>query len=547
MTEHEFFTQSVQQHIIDADRIRSAAFALDTHCAVRPVRRRASVVLLVAVAFLLTACAAVAAYRGAMRRAKDKAREQSELPQAAVAEIAEDTLRQERGQDMALADRVVIPVSGEARMADATLTLTGLEQVFGYNADREIALTYVYIHFDVESSKVRFMVSLDAEETAAVPADAALGVLGLDSGGFTLTADGQNCPIYQSTTGEPPIYRTEQGDFCARFISDRPIEAGVPLCFAGTLHAYDGAGNIVGELGAFSVSFAYDRAAFDACIQQKIDRYGDVLAQEYRQNAARLDAVPENAVPVGLSVDGLTVEDVAWRDDLLYLGLRREGTREALRAQAVDVYIDGYLVPSETVGALVWEDASAATDIRQAKLPIALERMPADGREAEAWLSAQRRAESDGRNAAHAYAVHAVQTINGTSLTITRIRFAEDGTVEVGYRVENVACETMAWETEPAVTIHGRLAGSVLSVPSGRDGFTVDIADFMHGRTLQKNRFLDGAWYAYGLERISELPEAFRVDIAFDLYDLNLRGERTLVGTYRFSVPIDKSREVGQP
>ena len=135
---------------------------------------------------------------------------------------------------------------------------------------------------------------------------------------------------------------------------------------------------------------------------------------------------------------------------------------------------------------------------------------------------------------------------NGTTVTIRRVQFREDGTVRIIYRADHLAAEGISWETFPEeVLLNGVKAERYRekNMYWEQQDFHVSdeaIQDMLDTYSMERNRRDDNEWELISPMRLDMYDGPITVEIKnWQLFDLNKQGERVLIGTFSFTFTVD--------
>ena len=335
-----------------------------------PAKRKALLIAMAAVLLLLSACAAYAIYWSSTQRAMENATENIEKPAAVVSKEAE-----------AYADidvkaySLTAPLSGSATIGDVTIQLHSME-VF-----QDVDGAEYVLYYSALSDKVGFITSFtpnwledDRAAQERLTQFDSFCELGIDAKDFVLSIDGQAFPVYSKPdyegVPEPASGWNEPGGDIPGTSSlmirknPVPITQNSQMNLSGTLYSCDATGQRTGTIGTFSIDFTYEypAAEAEAIRQEAINRYTQSQAAS---NAARLETLgnlPTEAIPVGVTQLGTTVDDVTILEDSLLLGITDDRGQQAIGADYNVVtssrtlyYVDGYQIEPEVMD-MTWSD-----------------------------------------------------------------------------------------------------------------------------------------------------------------------------------------------
>ena len=330
-----------------------------------PAKRRALLIAIAAILLLLSACAAYVIYWSSTQRAMNDAVENIEMPSDVLQREAE-----------AYADidvkaySLTAPLTGRATIGDVTLELVSAE-VFQDVDGAE----YVFA-FSLQSDTIGFITSFDSTwlegDRAAqerLEKFSSFCEIGYDARDFVLTIDGQAfapyaSPDYKGVRQPASEWNASNDDSegtSSIMIRQNPIPItqDSQMNLAGTLYSCDKTGARTGTIGSFSIDFTYQYPAAQAeeIRQKSIDTY---IRSHQSKNAARLerlDTLPKESTPIGLTEDIVTLDDVAILEDGLLLGSTDDRGWQPADGSAFDVwkaghrayYVDGYQIQPEVM------------------------------------------------------------------------------------------------------------------------------------------------------------------------------------------------------
>jgi len=330
-----------------------------------PAKRKALLITIAAILLLLSACAAYAIYWSSTQRAMQDAVEQVEKP-------ADDLQREAEtyADGVVQASTLTAQLSGSATIEDITLQLVSVE-VF-----QDIDGAEYVFHFSLLSEKTGFITRFDPtwleeDRTAQERLQQynSFCEIGIDARDFVLTIDGQTFQPYappdyegirQPASGwnEPNEASAGTSSFVIRQ-NPVPITQDSQMNLSGTLYSCDASGARTGTIGSFLIDFAYHYPTLqaDEIRQTSIDSY---IQSHQATNAARLESLgtlPEEATPIGLTQDVVTLNDIAILEGGLLLGTTddrgwqpADGTEfDVLKAGQKLFYLDGYQIPLEVM------------------------------------------------------------------------------------------------------------------------------------------------------------------------------------------------------
>ena len=134
---------------------------------------------------------------------------------------------------------------------------------------------------------------------------------------------------------------------------------------------------------------------------------------------------------------------------------------------------------------------------------------------------------------------------NGSTVTIKRVQFLENGTMRIYYKADHLAAEGISWETRPEVYINGVKAERyrIKDMYGEQRDYRVSdeaIRDMLDAYSMERNRWDNGEWELVSPMRLDmyDGPITFEVK-DWALYDLNKQGERVLIGTFSFTFTVD--------
>ncbi len=570
------------------------ALPVKSRSTVRIPKKRRLWILAAALAALLAVGTAVAVSMSTKEQLQDVVEQRIE---------ASDDERYEKARALA-AERIdeegyphLIPLEGIAQLDGVLLNLVSI-QIEGDEAE---------LCYTLESDSVGFVDVLnDPEYRESKRTQQILSeydtfcALGEDACDFTLRVSETDYPAYHGDTPSAAGFDKETGVCTTRFLNfPRKLENGTNLVFSGKLYRYDKDGVRLGEIGTFSVPFVYNYTAElrELEIQKMAQAYMEVADARDAEthdsltgvlaDAARLDtvvglttyldaAVDEQGILLGLTerykglgwidysyfcMDGY---DVADDEIACEFSPDKESQTKLLR---LPYYADrSYLPDVVTIGCVRsfnkmiplqpegWMHSDEFDDyvfVFRCNLKTGEVTLPKDEQERDAWFTPHQfpidgddwvysfKGRYDARNIEDVS-----MTQNGTDVQIRRVAFTQDGRLCIVYRVDNLACEVIAWETVPKTV---RINGVEVKADqeSGVRGFHMEderIAEFLDTYDMSKTRGLTNWWELKLPKRRDMYDGPITIEIeGWDLYDLNKQGERELVGTFgfTFTIPVD--------
>ena len=433
--------------------------------------------------------------------------------------------------------------------------------------------------------------------------------IGIDAQDFRLRVGSSDYAPYY-TDDMPTALGYGNGDnYVIRFFRMPKIANGTEMTFSGTLYRCDRTGARQSEIGTFSIPFVY--AYTDEMREADIERETQQILMMERtrdeKQSANLNRLPEEATPLEQTVGFTTFHDVSADEQGILLGLTNTVSVDGEGTARFQYFcMNGYRVAEQDL-AYEWND-DMHTNTMAVRLPYYAQEpyldsvltvacvdisgqetktddgwlpptsyqqdvfvfrydlstgkvtLPKDEQERDAWftpkpLQSYERA-YDFINPS--YCVMEVETEkqeqNGVPVCISRVAFCEDGTLEIFYQAENMACEVMAWETFPEeITINGEPA------PRFRfDAWDFEwkpfrmtderIAEFVDSYSMEKTRWIIDSWQVVPAKRFDMYEGPITIEIKnWALYDLNKQGEREYIGTYNFTFTVDPAGANVQP
>jgi hypothetical protein len=179
--------------------------------------------------------------------------------------------------------------------------------------------------------------------------------------------------------------------------------------------------------------------------------------------------------------------------------------------------------------------------------------LPKDDAERDTWLEKPRLAASfDDPTPAYEERGMAINVSgvsdeqNGTTVTIRRVQFREDGTVRIVYRADHLAAEGISWETFPEeVLLNGVKAERYheKNMYWEQPDFHVSdesIQDMLDAYSMERNRWDNNEWELISPMRLDMYDGPITIEIKnWQLFDLNKQGERVRIGTFSFTFTVD--------
>ncbi len=573
--------------------VRTLTGRKETKPAVLRPSRRVAAVLIAAAALILAMGTAVAvglSTAGRLRQTTEERLDTSEEERLLAAR--ETAVRIVNDASYAR----IIPLHESAALQDVTLNmrsveLDGDELMLTFAADSETTGMVLDFESGISQEDVHAQRILDAFDTFCE--------IGMDARDFRLSFGGSAYVPYYTDDMPSAIGYGNADDLVIRFLDLPKITNGTEMTLSGTLYRCDGEGNRTGEIGAFEIPFVFDYtdAMREADIERETREILDLERTRDEQQQVNLDKLPEEATSLEQTVGMTVYHDVSADERGILLGLTNTLGGEGFE-QFRYYCMNGYRVAEEEV-AYEWNDAMNANTVLlrlpyYAQLPYLdsvltvacvnisgqatktdegwLEpehyeqdvlvfrydlntgkvTLPKDEQERDAWFTPEPLTSSHRvfELMKPGYDIINVETDkqeqNGVSVCIRRVAFCEDGTMEIFYQAENMACEVMTWETFPKeIRINGE--------PVPRDVFrawdfdwqpfrlTDDrIAEIIDSYSMEKTRWVIDSWKVVPEKRFDMYDGPITIEINdWDLYDLNKQGEREYVGTFSFRFTVD--------
>lgn len=175
--------------------------------------------------------------------------------------------------------------------------------------------------------------------------------------------------------------------------------------------------------------------------------------------------------------------------------------------------------------------------------------LPKDDVEKASWVAEQTALAADGRNDARDYKIHRELTIGDTTLLLERLLYYPARRTFVLYAfIPVIDCEVMPWEIDPVVTLNGATLAEPQNDtyyraldPSTPAPFQTNIKEWIDTYGTDPNRF---SWYDFTYrapESMLDMPDSFTLDFTWDVYDLGADATRKFIGTFAFTVPLQKN------
>ena len=134
---------------------------------------------------------------------------------------------------------------------------------------------------------------------------------------------------------------------------------------------------------------------------------------------------------------------------------------------------------------------------------------------------------------------------NGSTVTIRRVQFLENGTMRIYYKADHLAAEGISWETQPEVCINGVKAERyrIKDMYGEQRDYRVSdeaIRDMLDAYSMERDRWDNGEWELVSPMRLDMYDGPITIEVKdWALYDLNKQGERVLIGTFSFTFTVD--------
>ncbi len=388
------------------------------------------------------------------------------------------------------------------------------------------------------------------------------------------------------------------------------LQNGDELTLSGTLYRYDRDGNRLGEIGSFSIPFKFEETEqmrerrIEEQTQKVLESGREIDA--YRHEL--VSGLPDEATSIEQTLGDVTIADVAANEEGLLLGVRYHTRTDTIwYAQMLGFFMNGYYVESSMLGMTddpIGDGTSmmtlllrlpyyAAEEYLPDTLTIACERyrteaethktfdddgnivdqtqpayepvdfvfrydrktgkvtLPKDDQERAQWFA---KPNLPGENPMMSFGMSGkaikVKDVsmeqNGTTVTIERVLFREDGRLAIYYQADHLACEVLTMETFPAeITVNGVPVARYTEKDLWGTSFDYHmsdsaIRDFLDTYSMEKVRWVRDIWEVVPPMRFDMYDGPITIEIKdWDLYDLSKEGERVKIGAFGFTFTVD--------
>ena len=387
------------------------------------------------------------------------------------------------------------------------------------------------------------------------------------------------------------------------------LKNGDVLTLSGTLYRYDKEGSRIGEIGAFSIpfTFAETEELREMRIQKEMQKILEISRENDTYRHDLVADLPDEATPIEATLGDVTVADVTADEEGLLLGVRYHTPgRMIWNAQMLSFFMNGYMIDSSVLGmteesvgdGTYWMTMVlrlpyyAAKEYLTDTLTVACVRyyqasethkdvdddgnlvdqtqpafeavsfvfrydrktgkvtLPKDEQERDAWFTLPKPVGENPMNRiASSTKTIRVRDVsdeqNGTTVSIRYLQFTGDGKLRIVFKADHLACEVLASETFPEVTLNGTPIARYRE--KNMWGTTYDytmsdaqIRDFLNTYSMKRERWVYDEWEFVPQMRFDMFDGPITVEIKdWALYDLNEKGERTLVGTFSFTFTVN--------
>ncbi len=564
----------------------------------KSMNRRSLVILIAAIVLMLTACTALAVYLSTVSKLKEDAHSQAARTEEELRVDAQKWAEAYAGGNIP-----TIRIDSHADIADVMLGVKTIELRPMNDNALEALLVFSFESQSTGAITSFDMLDDDIQARGVLEAFDSYCEIGIDARNFTLTVDGETYSPYVQPDDQgalqPAAGFNSDGTYSISFRDlAHTVSFGANMSLSGTLYRCDGKGERLESIGDFDIPFVYDLTQEErqAWLDSLVD--GSIENQQAAADARleSLERLPESATPINATIEEITFLDIAATDQGFLMGLRYDLQRESLwGAQYLTYYVNGYKVDSITIDTK-WdmeESTTSQTQVREAPCQATLLEqisypaangsrpeiatiacmreagtgtnsddptqkyafpavqfvlrynissgevmLPKDAAEKAAWLTDATAGNGQSEECRIYDLADQTQQVNGVKVSILRIAALSTGKWMVCYKIEDVACEIMAWETVPTFMVDGQQA-TTISKPQKLS--EEKIAELLDNYSMKKNRWTTDEWEIQPPLRIELLPESFTVDLSWDLYDLTKSGERELIGTFNFQMPVNRN------
>lgn len=388
------------------------------------------------------------------------------------------------------------------------------------------------------------------------------------------------------------------------------LRNGDELTLSGTLYRYDKDGSRIGEIGTFAIPFRFEETEQmrEQRIEEQTQKALESIRETDAYRHELVSGLPDEATPIEADLGDVTIADVAANEEGLLLGVRYHTQTDTIwYAQMLGFFMNGYYVESSMLGMTddpIGDGTSmmtlllrlpyyAAEEYLPDTLTIACERyrteaethktfdndgnivdqtqpayepidfvfrydrktgkvtLPKDDQERVQWFA---KPNLPGENPMMSFGMSGkaitVKGVsgeqNGTTVTIERVLFREDGRLAIYYKADHLACEVLTMETFPAeITVNGVPVARYTEKDLWGTSFDYRmsdsaIRDFLDTYSMEKVRWVRDIWEVVSPMRFDMFDGPITIEIRdWELYDLSSEGERVKVGTFSFTFTVD--------
>lgn len=491
----------------------------------------------------------------------------------------------------------VIPLTETAAVQDVGITLKSVERdgdelLLTFAADSEKTGMILQLADGFPETDVRTQRILNAYDTFCE--------IGMDARAFRLTFGGRDFTPYYTNDFPVAAGYGDHDDYVIRFFDMPEIPYGTEMTLSGTLFRCDAAGVRQGEIGAFSIPFVFDYtdAVREADIERETQEILNMERTRDEKQQVNLEHLAEEAATLGQTVGFTQFHDVSADEQGIVLGLTDMFSGEDGMERFRYFCMNGYRVVEQEL-ACEWDDGFGQRTIVM-RLPYYAQRqyldsvltiacvelsgqstktedgwlmpseykqdvfifrydlgtgkvtLPKNDAERDAWfkpipINTGNRALDIIPLGAYVMDVKTEkQEQNGVEVCIRRAAFNDDGTLEIFYQAENMACEVITWETFPEeVRINGETAPRYTFEAWDAEWkpFRLTderIAEMLDAYSMEKTRWIIDSLKVVPAKRFDMYDGPITIEVKnWTLYDLNKQGERELVGTFSFTFTVD--------
>jgi len=543
-----------------------------------PFRRKALLIAIAAILFLLSACAAYAVYWSSTQRAKEYSQSESAVDDRRV--LAE------RSADEIIAGMTFYsPINGTAEVDGITFTLKGVN--YWLNDDPP-ELHLVFSADDKKTGDMSRLYNFD----------------------YTLNIGDKSYPAYANIGSNaqtiPAIATADALDAQYEIwfrMGDQVVADGTAMTLAGSLYSYAADGQRGDCLGNFSLGFTYTipKDQIEAERARLVEQILNDKNTEAKVQAAELAEIPDEMTQLNITQDEYTFTDAQVTEDGFILGQ----TRVTDGADAAEFYMDGYHCYSEVISHIFTPDTTRPqlhlqpweaiqyfgtyesvfeypwyaplNEMPETVLVAVLRNqgshkmarggdendpityswnevalllrvnphtgeitLPKDEAERNAWREETEKLASDGRNEPSYCLLDSSEKIGDVSLTLERLGFNPTWReLYVSYRIDGLYCPPETSSSLPriylnGVELEGRNKGGQYTTTAAKQWVE------SYG-TFAKVEDWQSSTSGHAILVTPEyLPDSFNIRFVWDVYDRDEAYNRVFIGTFDITFQVDK-------